>query len=105
MSEVALDPKAAIAKSTDAYGKQWVIRHIRGSSMLVATRDPFRKDYVIPDALKGKWTSRHYLQEQITAYCKRTWVKALSKPKQAKRAPIKVVTNAPTEGEKRPDDV
>lgn len=101
MSEIAIDRDEAIANSQDAYGKIWTMRTIRGSSRYVATRDPYRKDYVIPDSLKGQWTSKGYLQRAITAYCKRTWDNATTKSKRQSRP----VSNAPSQGEKGPDKV
>ena len=79
MTEVALeavkilDRTESIAANVDPMGREWQIKNIRGSSLLKAEPEPFRKDFICPTEFQGSWTSTSQLQEQIQIWLNRVW--------------------------------
>jgi len=68
-----LERSSAIPKNIDPMGREWKIKNVRGSSLLKAEPEPFRKDFACPKLMQGLWSGKFRLQEQITLYLKRAW--------------------------------
>jgi len=71
--EFSLDREMNIQNNVDATGKKWVIHTERGRHLFYTLPEGARPDAVIPDRLKGMFTKRMYLIDEIERYVKSSW--------------------------------
>jgi len=71
--EFSLDREMNIQNNVDATGKKWVIHTERGRHLFYTLPEGARSDAVIPDRLKGMFTKRMYLLDEIQRHVHDSW--------------------------------
>lgn len=74
--EFNLDREQNIENNIDATGKKWNIYTEKGRHFFFARPEPDRKDAVIPELIRGRWTKKGLLEARVKRYVTESWEQA-----------------------------